>query len=59
MVEAYFVSVYFLNDAEMNGPRTEDEWKGALRLLHRCLGLEEHILSKRVVDLFIDVNCLK
>ncbi|MBT0160193.1 hypothetical protein G4O51_09435 [Candidatus Bathyarchaeota archaeon A05DMB-2] len=58
-VEAYFVSVYFLNDAEMNGPKTADEWKGALRLLHRCLGLEEHILSKRIVELFIDVNYLK
>jgi hypothetical protein len=55
---AYFVSVYFLNDSEMNGPKTIDEWKGALHLLHRCLGLEEHILNKLVVELFIDVYCL-
>lgn len=58
-VSAYFVSVYFLNDSEMNGPETADEWHGALRLLHRCLGLEEHILSRLVVELFIDVNRLK
>lgn len=58
-VSAYFVSVYFLDDSEMNGPKTSDEWRGALRLLHRCLGLEEHILSKLVVELFIDVNYLK
>lgn len=55
-VSAYFVSVYFLNDSEMNGPKTSEEWKGALRLLHRCLGLEEHLLTKLVVELFIDVN---
>lgn len=58
-VPAYFVSVYFLNDSDMKGPRTADEWKGALRLLHRCLGLEEQVLSRLVVELFIDVNRLK
>jgi hypothetical protein len=57
-VDAYFASVYFLNDLEMRGPKTIDEWKGALRLLHRCLGLKEHMLSKLVIELFIDVNCL-
>lgn len=58
-VSAYFISVYFLNDPDMKGPTTAGEWKGALRLLHRCLGLEEYILSKFVVELFIDVNRLK
>jgi len=58
-VSTYFVTVYFLNDSEMNGPKTSDEWKGTLRLLHGCLGLEEYILSKFVVELFIDVNYLK
>jgi len=28
-VDAYFVPVYFLNDVEMNGLNTVDEWKGA------------------------------
>jgi len=55
-LDAWLVNVYFLNDAEMDGPKTEDEWKGALRLLHRCLGLREHLLQKFVVDLFIDVT---
>jgi len=57
-VSAYLVSVYFLNDSEMNGPKTSDEWRGALRLLHRCLGLEKHALSRLVTELFIDVSCL-
>jgi len=31
LVSAYLVSVYFLNDSEMNGPKTSEEWRGALR----------------------------
>jgi hypothetical protein len=57
-LSAYLVCVYFLNDAEMDGPKTEDEWKGALRLLHRCLGLREHLLRKMVLDVFINVTSL-
>jgi len=57
-VDAYFVSVYFLNDAEMNGPKTIDEWRGALRSLHRYLDLEEDALSKFVIEVFIDINDL-
>jgi len=52
------VNVYFLNDEEMEGPKTVDEWKGAIRLLHRCLGLKENLLQKFVTDIFIDINSL-
>ena len=55
-IAAYLVSVYFLNDSEMDGPRTAEEWKGAIRLVHRCLGLREHLLKGLVVDLFIRAN---
>lgn len=58
-LSAYLVNVYFLNDSEMDGPATEDEWKGALRLLHRCLGLREHLLRGFVVEAFIDVTELE
>ena len=55
---AYLLFVYFLNDSEMNGPQTSDEWKGAIRLVHCCLGLREHLLKSFVADLFIDVRGL-
>ena len=55
---AYFVSIYFLNDLEMKGPKTVNEWKGALRLLHSCLGLKEQMLQGFVLELFIDVNSI-
>ena len=55
---AFLVNVYFLNDAELDGPQTADEWKGAIRLLHRCLGLRENLIQQLVVDLFVDVKKL-
>jgi len=57
-ISAYLLFVYFLNDSEMKGPKTSDEWKGAIRLVHRCLGLRENLLENFVADLFIDVRNL-
>lgn len=57
--EAWLVNAYFLNDVDMDGPKTVDEWRGAIRLMHRCLGLREHLLSKYLIDVFIDVTALK
>ena len=54
-LDAWLVDVYFLNDLEMDGPKTADEWKGTIRLLHRCLGLREHMLESWIVDVFVDV----
>ena len=52
------VNVYFVNDVDMDGPQTVDEWKGAIRLLHRCLGLKEHLLKNIISDAFVDVTTL-
>lgn len=57
-VPAYLLFVYFLNDSEMGGPKTADEWKGAIRLVHRCLGLRDHSLRGFVADVFIDTKSL-
>ena len=58
-LDAWLIDVYFLNDVDMDGPKTIDEWRGAIRLLHRCLGLRKRLLKKWVVDVFIDVINLK
>jgi hypothetical protein len=58
-LDAYLVDVYFLGDSEMDGPKTVDEWQGAIRLVRSCLGLREHLLRKCVVDVFIDTASLK
>lgn len=57
-LDAWLIDVYFVNDLDMDGPKTVEEWKGAIRLLHRCLGLREHLLKKMVVDVFIDLKRL-
>ncbi len=40
----------------MDGPKTVEEWKGAIRLVHRCLGLRENLIKKFVVDIFINLD---
>jgi hypothetical protein len=42
----------------MDGPKTIDEWRGAIRLVRSCLGLREHLLRKWVLDVFIDTASL-
>ena len=55
-IPAYLVFVYFVNDEEMNGPQSIDEWPGAIKLLHSFLGIGRHKLSKYIADIFIDVE---
>jgi len=56
---AYLIFVYFVNDLEMDGPKSVDEWRGALKLLHTHLGIERNKLSKSILELFIDVSFVK
>jgi hypothetical protein len=53
---AYLVFVYFLNDSEMGGPSSVNEWKGAIELLHAYFGLKRHKLQRYVIDVFVDIT---
>jgi hypothetical protein len=54
---AHLVFVYFVNAKEIDGPQSEAEWRGAIRLLHGVLGVNEnHRLAEYVHDVFIDVR---
>lgn len=59
-IPAYLVFVYFLNAEDVQGPKTAEEWAGALRLVHALLGIDEERLEKHsgnaIVDVFIDVK---
>jgi hypothetical protein len=57
-VPAYLVFVYFVNDEDMNGPKSIDEWNGALSLLKSYLGIGQHKLSKYITDIFIDIGAV-
>jgi hypothetical protein len=58
-LRAYLVYVYFLNDAEMEGPATFYEWEGAIKLLNSYLGIGKHRLQKFITDVYIDVHSLQ
>jgi hypothetical protein len=58
-LNAYLIFVYFINDSHVKGPTTVSEWKGAIKLLHFCLGIERHKLKKYTADIFVDVNQLQ
>ena len=49
----------FYNAAEMNGPATPEEWKGATRLIHAILGLPESLEDRGVHHAYIDVRRLQ
>jgi hypothetical protein len=54
-VDAHLVFLYFLNDAEMNGPRSRDEWATALHGVHKHLGLDGGAIDG-VHSVYIDVS---
>jgi hypothetical protein len=56
---AFLVNIYFIGDDTVLGPKTKQEWDGALKVLHTYLGLSRHKLSKYMADIFIEINDLK
>jgi hypothetical protein len=56
---AYLVFVYFIDDLQVKGPTTLFEWKGAIKLLHLCLGIGRHKLREYIANVFVDINQLQ
>jgi hypothetical protein len=57
-IPSVLVFLYFVNDRDMKGPTSEDEWKGAVRLIHAALGLPASLTSHGVYEAFLDVDLL-
>jgi hypothetical protein len=56
-VSARLVFVCFVGDAEMNGPESADEWRGALHVARRMLGLPKRSrFPGQVIDVFPHVS---
>ena len=59
-IKAHLLFIYFINDLSVNGPKTKDEWLGAIQTMECYLGLaKKHKLRKYIHDIFIDVNDLR
>ncbi len=58
-IKARLLFIYFINDVTVRGPKTKDEWLGAIQTMECYLGLDKnHKLRKYIYDIFIDVNDL-
>jgi len=56
-IKAHLLFIYFINDITVNGPKTKDEWLGAIKTMECYLGLaKKHKLRKYIHDVFIDVK---
>jgi len=56
-IDAYLVFTYFMGDDDVNGPKTVNEWKAALTVAKKVLGISErNPMSKFVSDVFVDVR---
>jgi len=58
-IKAHLLFIYFINDVTVYGPKTRDEWLGAIKTMECYLGLDKkHKLRKYIHDIFIDVSDL-
>jgi hypothetical protein len=52
------VFLYFTNATDMDGPATEQEWQGAVQLIHAMLGLPKDLSRFGVHHAFLDARPL-
>jgi len=59
-IDSTLIFIYFINDITVDGPKTQDEWIGAIKTMECYLGLnKKHKLKNKIVDVFIDVSNLR
>lgn len=54
--DAYLVFIDFANAPDVPEPVTCQEWQGAVRLAHKCLGLKDSKLARRVATIIVDLR---
>jgi hypothetical protein len=58
-INSTLVFLYFLNADDMLGPKSEEEWHGASRMIHAVLGVPKNLTSYGVFDVFLDTRLLQ
>ena len=59
-IKAHLLFIYFINDITVHGPKTQDEWLGAIQTMECYLGLAKNYKLRRYIhDIFIDVSDLR
>lgn len=54
--DAYLVFIDFANAPDVPKPASFEEWIGAVRLAHKCLGLKDSRLTRRVATIIVDLK---
>jgi hypothetical protein len=54
--DAYLVFIDFANAPDVPQPASREEWQGATRLAHKCLGLKDSRLARRVSTIIVDLK---
>ena len=54
--DAYLVFIDFANAPDVPEPASHEEWKGAVRLAYKCLGLKDSRLARRVATIIVDLK---
>jgi hypothetical protein len=58
-INSTLVFLYFLNDHDMGGPKSEEEWHGASHLIHAVLGVPKDLTPYGVFSVFLDTRLLQ
>lgn len=56
--QTFLINIYFIGDESVSGPKTKQEWEGAIKVLHSYFGISRHKLSKYMADIIININDL-
>jgi hypothetical protein len=54
--DAYLVFIDFANAPDVPQPASREEWQGATRLAHKCLGMKDSKLARRVGTIIVDLR---
>ena len=54
--DAFLVFIDFANAPDVPQPASCEEWQGAVRLAHKCLGLKDSRLARRVATIIVDLK---
>ena len=54
-IPTQLVFLYFIGDADVDGPQSRREWEAAIAVLHEALGITGKV-PKYVTDAFVDVS---
>jgi hypothetical protein len=54
--DAYLIFIDFANAPDVPRPASPEEWRGAMRLAHKCLGLKDSRLTRRVTTIIVDLK---